>query len=207
MVDQQSMESDVAEENQTTFLQNRREKGRRSPIRIQFDQLPRIQKKQPITFIPACYENVRKEERKKEVNAGTGKRRRRYNPQRHLHKDDFVFASAVRAMQEEKRKQNQLSLTESRHRHASTPINARAHSEGQDLCDWLDQRQSVAGQDKPALARRNDNMGAGTGRDKAHILDCVFDIDGVRLRGAQFGGLNRIPQNLMIDPPPKTCFR
>ena len=150
------------------------------------------------------FENDRKEERKKEqeAKAGTGKRRRRYNPQRHLHKDDFVFASDVRAMQED-----QLLPPESRHRHASPPINARAHSEGNDLRHWLDRRQSATGQDNPAMARRKANMGTGTGRDKAQLLDSVFDIDGICLRGAQFGGLNRIPQNPMIDPPPRTYFR
>ena len=37
--------------------------------------------------------------------------------------------------------------------------------------------------------------------------DPAFDRQGVRLRGAQFGGLNPVRQDPSIDPPPRKCFR
>ena len=42
---------------------------------------------------------------------------------------------------------------------------------------------------------------------RAEELGHAFDEKGIRLKGCQFGGLRRIPQNPEIDPPRGMCFR
>ena len=214
---QEDMEWDVIKPVHTTQttrgLQERRT-GRRSSIRLSFPPSPRHQER----YIPAGLEKDEREERKREqeARAGTGRRKRPYNPNRHLHKDDFVFASDIQDRREEKSKQQgKLRAPEQKHRHLSLPRSSEARAEGQDLRHWLKGRQSARSQNNIAtIPRGNDvaaeNKGNPTGgfeEVRPQTMDPAFDYHGFRLRGAQFGELNRIPQDPRIDPPPRKCFR
>ena len=50
-------------------------------------------------------------------------------------------------------------------------------------------------------------LGGGVKEVWTQAIDPVFDYKGIRIIGAQFGELNRLPQDPRIDPPPSTCFR
>ena len=148
----------------------------------------------PIRYIPAGFEVDRRREaaEEQERRAGTGKRKRAYNPNRHLQMSDFVFASDIKNDKKlRKWKENQGQNRTARPR---------------DLPD-LRSRLKSGGISKAGSSQGERRDRYRPRESRSDLSGPSFDKEGMRLRGALFGNLKLIKRDPRVDPLPDRCFR